>query len=95
MSCFVVNESGRSFHVTLDRDEANLQANRYNLIISKDDIDRQRHLEEFDLKPKRRRQVYCLLEPFVLTIENRFPSSFWEAAKDSGGSDLVVVKDFQ
>ena len=95
MSCFVVNGSGRTFHVTLDRDDSQLQANRYNLIISKDAVDRQRHLEQFDLKPNRRRQVYCLLEPFVISIDNRFPSSFWESAKDASGADLVLIKDFQ
>lgn len=95
MSCFVVNESGRSVHVTLDHDEDDFAPNRYNLIISKDALDKKRHLERFQLQPNRRRQVYCMLEPFTLLVTLHLPSAFWLEGTDDDGANLVVVRDLQ
>jgi hypothetical protein len=97
MSCFVINESGRSIRVTVDPDEQVREPgrHRYNVIVSKDKVDRLRHLEEFTLASNRRRQIYCLLEPYNLLIDNRLPSSLWLSDKEPDGTDLMIVRDLQ
>ena len=95
MSCFVVNDSCRPIQVTLDRDDDFPLENRYNVILSKDAVDRKRHLEQFMLNPSRRRQLYCLMEPFTLMIENRLGSVVWESGNDPTLGNLLVVKDLQ
>lgn len=89
----ITNESGRKIHITVDKDDEFALPLRYNMVISKDALDRKRHLESLPIPSKQWRLLFALVSPYNVFVDNRLPNSYWGVGNDEENDLTIVVVD--